>query len=84
MKKYLGSSFISVCVLSILVMLFPEILKAQRPELIIPATHSANSVIISPDDKWLVSAGSEGIKIWENKTGSLIKNQACIQVNHRY
>jgi WD40 repeat protein len=52
----------------------PAKLMAQRPELIIPATHSANSVVISPDDKWLVSAGGEGIKIWENKTGSLIKN----------
>ncbi|MGB4935721.1 MAG: caspase family protein [Ferruginibacter sp.] len=48
--------------------------KAQRPELIIPATHSAKSVIISPDDKWLISAGSEGLKIWDNKTGSLLKN----------
>ena len=51
-------------------------LLAQRPELIIPATHVANSVIISPDDKWLVSAGQDGIKIWDNKTGSLIKNLA--------
>jgi WD40 repeat protein len=49
---------------------------AQRPELIIPATHSAHSVIISPDDKWLVSAGSEGLKIWDNKTGNLLKNLA--------
>ena len=50
--------------------------QAQRPELIIPATHSAKSVIISPDDKWLVSAGGEGIKIWDNKTTSLLKNLA--------
>jgi len=48
--------------------------QAQKPELIIPATHSAGSVIISPDEKWMVSAGSTGIKIWDNKTGSLLKN----------
>jgi WD40 repeat protein len=47
---------------------------AQRPELIIPATHSAHAVIISPDDKWLVSAGSDGLKIWDNKTTALLKN----------
>ncbi len=47
---------------------------AQRPELIIPATHEANSVVISPDDKWVVSAGNDGIKVWDNKTGSLLKN----------
>ena len=56
--------------------ILPNQLLAQRPELIIPATHSAKSVIISPDDKWLVSAGGEGLKIWDNKTGSLIKNLA--------
>jgi len=47
---------------------------AQRPELIIPATHQASSVVISANEKWLVSAGGDGIKIWENTTGSLIKN----------
>ncbi len=50
--------------------------KAQKPELIIPATHLANAVVISPDDKWLVSAGGEGLKIWDNKSGSLLKNLA--------
>ncbi len=47
---------------------------AQRPELIIPATHQANAVVISPDDKWTVSAGKDGIKIWDNSTKSLLKN----------
>jgi hypothetical protein len=56
--------------------ILPNELLAQRPELIIPATHSAKSVIISPDDKWLVSAGGEGLKIWDNKTGRLLKNLA--------
>jgi Caspase domain len=76
MKKYPGSSFLYAVVISLLAVLFPAVLKAQRPELIIPATHSAKSVIISPDDKWLVSAGGEGLKIWDNKTGSLLKNLA--------
>ncbi|MFM2363502.1 MAG: hypothetical protein RLZZ316_2404 [Bacteroidota bacterium] len=49
---------------------------AQRPELIIPATHSARSVIISPDEKWLASAAEDGIKLWDYKTGNLIKNLA--------
>ena len=53
---------------------FSVSVKAQRPELIIPATHIANSVVISPDDKWMASAGKDGIKIWENKTGHLLKN----------
>ena len=51
-------------------------MQAQKPELIIPATHNAGSLLISPDEKWLVSAGSTGIKIWDNKTGSLLKNLA--------
>ena len=71
MKKYL------LIIISFLTLLaLPFLAAAQRPELIIPATHSAGSVIISPDDKWLVSAGNEGIKIWDNKTGSLLKNLA--------
>jgi WD40 repeat protein len=49
---------------------------AQRPELMIPATHSARSVIISPDEKWVVSAASDGIKVWDYKNGTLIKNLA--------
>ncbi|MBL0359270.1 MAG: hypothetical protein IPP72_21455 [Chitinophagaceae bacterium] len=56
--------------------LLPVKLLAQRPELIIPATHSAHTVVMSPDEKWLVSAGGEGMKIWDNKTGSLLKNLA--------
>ena len=48
---------------------------AQRPELIIPATHQASNVVISPDEKWLVSA-SRGIKIWDNKTNKLLKDIA--------
>jgi hypothetical protein len=74
MKKYPQGLFKSL--LALLVLVIPALLKAQRPELIIPATHSARSVVISPDDKWLVSAGGEGLKIWDNKTGSLIKNLA--------
>lgn len=62
--------------LSVAMVVLPNQLLAQRPELIIPATHSAKSVIISADDKWLVSAGGEGLKIWDNKTGSLLKNLA--------
>lgn len=49
---------------------------AQRPELIIPATHVARSVIISPDEKWVVSAAEDGVKIWDYKSGNLIKNLA--------
>jgi len=76
MNQYFNISPISRLIILLLVIIFPEKIFAQRPELIIPATHAANSVVISPDDKWLVSAGDEGIKIWENKTGSLIKNLA--------
>ena len=69
LKKYL----LPACILMITV--FSSVnLYAQRPELIIPATHEANSVVISPDDKWVVSAGKDGIKVWDNKTGSLLKN----------
>jgi WD40 repeat protein len=73
MNNYLKIAQLRLVIL-LLIIISPKIINAQRPELIIPATHSANSVIISPDDKWLISAGEEGIKIWENKTGSLIKN----------
>jgi WD40 repeat protein len=73
MKKYSRFSVLFSGIL-LLAVLLPFVSKAQRPELIIPATHSAKSVIISPDDKWLVSAGGEGLKIWDNKTGSLLKN----------
>ena len=47
---------------------------AQAPELILPTTHYAMSVVISADDKWLVSAGEGEVKIWNNETGQLIKN----------
>ena len=47
---------------------------AQAPELILPTTHYAMSVVISTDDKWLVSAGEGEVKIWNNETGQLIKN----------
>jgi len=63
-----------IVIIILLATIMPGKLLAQRPELIIPATHSAKSVIISPDDKWLVSAGNEGLKIWDNKNGSLLKN----------
>lgn len=70
-------SYKIVFLVALLALFFsPEKLSAQRPELIIPATHSAHSVIISPDEKWVVSAASEGLKIWDNKTGSLLKNLA--------
>lgn len=76
MKQHFGFKWASVMIFLLLVSVIPAMLFAQRPELIIPATHSAKSVIISPDDKWLVSAGGEGLKIWDNKTGSLLKNLA--------
>lgn len=76
MKQYVN--FFSACTVILLLLIagMPQQLFAQRPELIIPATHSARSVLISPDEKWLVSAGAEGLKIWDNKTGNLIKNLA--------
>ena len=62
----------------------PNQLLAQRPELIIPATHQAGNVVISPDEKWLVSAG-RGIKIWDNKTNKLLKNlEPGSKDNNRY
>ena len=76
MKQHINIKTISSAIMVSLLFILPVKLLAQRPELIIPATHSANSVIISPDDKWLVSASAEGIKIWENKTSKLIKNLA--------
>ena len=63
-------------IILLFIIFFPTRILAQRPELIIPATHSAYSVVISPDGKWVVSAGRDGLKIWDNKTGSLIKNLA--------
>ncbi len=76
MKKYFECPGLYSCFITLVVILMPALLKGQRPELIIPATHIAKSVIISPDDKWLISAGGEGLKIWDNKTGSLLKNLA--------
>jgi WD40 repeat protein len=76
MKQHLKKGFISPLIILLLIVFSTGKTFAQRPELIIPATHSAKSVIISPDDKWLVSAGVEGLKIWDNKTGSLLKNLA--------
>lgn len=71
LDKYLSNAHIFI----LLIVVFSSVkLYAQRPELIIPATHEANSVVISPDDKWVVSAGNDGIKVWDNKTGSLLKN----------
>ena len=76
MKQHFKFLSVFTTVILFLVVARPVKLLAQRPELIIPATHSAKSVIISPDDKWLISAGGEGLKIWDNKTGSLLKNLA--------
>jgi WD40 repeat protein len=76
MKQQFNFISVSTVIILLLASVMPGKLLAQRPELIIPATHSAKSVIISPDDKWLVSAGGEGLKIWDNKTGSLLKNLA--------
>jgi hypothetical protein len=76
MKQQFNFISVSTVIILLLAAFVPGKLLAQRPELIIPATHSAKSVIISPDDKWLVSAGGEGLKIWDNKTGSLLKNLA--------
>ena len=76
MKQHFNFISVSTVIILLLITIMPGKLLAQRPELIIPATHSAKSVIISPDDKWLVSAGGEGLKIWDNKTGSLLKNLA--------
>ena len=76
MKQRLNLIPFRTVIILLLASVMPAKLFAQRPELIIPATHSARSVIISPEDKWLVSAGQDGIKIWDNKTGSLIKNLA--------
>jgi WD40 repeat protein len=73
MKKYVCKLLIPAL---FIIMFLPKAMQAQRPELIIPATHSAFSAVISPDEKWLVSAGAEGIKIWDNKTNRLIKNLA--------
>lgn len=49
-------------------------MNAQTPELIFPATHYAGSVVISPDEKWVVSVQANEVKIWENATARLIKN----------
>ena len=76
LKKRLGYTctlnmlwfFFSVCLFS------PTNTFAQRPELIIPATHVARSVLVSPNDKWVISAGADGIKIWENVNKKLLKN----------
>ena len=74
MKQHFNLISIRTVTILLFAFVMPVKLLAQRPELIIPATHSAKSVIISPDDKWLISAGGEGLKIWDNKTGSLLKN----------
>lgn len=74
MKQHFKFLSVFTSVIFLFVFTVPVKLMAQRPELIIPATHVARSVIISPDDKWLVSVGDEGLKIWDNKTGSLLKN----------
>ena len=74
MKQRLNFISFSTVIFLLLAFVMPTKLLAQRPELIIPATHIANSVVISPDDKWMASAGKDGIKIWENKTGRLLKN----------
>ena len=76
MKQHFDFTLIRTVIILLLASVMPGSLLAQRPELIIPATHSARSVIVSPDDKWLVSAGGEGLKVWDNKTGSLLKNLA--------
>lgn len=76
MKQHFNKIFFSPLIFFLLMIFSTGKVLAQRPELIIPATHSAKSVVISPDDKWLVSAGGEGLKVWDNKTGSLLKNLA--------
>lgn len=64
----------AIVTLAIFLLFLSPVVHAQRPELIIPATHQASSLVISGDEKWLVSAGADGIKIWEKASGSLIKN----------
>ncbi len=74
MKQHFNCKSFTPLFVLLLAFIMPVKLLAQRPELIIPATHEANSVVISPDEKWLVSVGMDGIKIWDNKTGNLLKN----------
>ncbi len=73
MKQHFNIISISIITILLPAFIMPAKLLAQRPELIIPATHRAGNVVISPDEKWLVSAG-RGIKIWDNKTNKLLKN----------
>ncbi len=69
MKKiFLGASLAALCLLQCLQ------IKAQRPELMIPATHEARSVKYSPNGRWLVSAGKDGLKLWDVATKTLLKN----------
>ena len=60
--------------LAVLCLLHCVQIQAQRTELIIPATHAASSVQYSPDGKWLVSAGEDGLKLWNAKTKNLLKD----------
>lgn len=76
MKKqfFYRSVLQATLICTVLLFCITKEISAQRPELIIPATHVAKSVIISPDDKWVISAGADGLKIWENSSKKLIKN----------
>ncbi len=70
---------------------FSAVLNAQSPQLIVPAGHGDQVYLIkySADGKYLfsVGTGAKGVKVWDTKTGNLLKNLAvenfptCMQVS---
>jgi len=61
-----------------ILLFFAAHLSAQKPELIVPAGHGDQVYLtkFSPDGKYLfsVGTGAKGIKVWETKSGRLLKN----------
>ncbi len=51
-----------------------NILEAQTPELIIPESHDAYAISITPDNKWMITLGHDAVKIWDYASGRLLKN----------
>ena len=61
--------------LSLFFLLFALTLSAQSPELVIPGSHGYQifAAEVSPDGKYLATSSSNQVKIWEYRTGRLLK-----------
>ncbi len=66
------SLFSPICIA--VLMCFCTTVFSQQPQLIIPESHPAQAVSISPNREWMVSISGKTIQLWNYQLGKLIIN----------